>query len=89
VIGWKKQGDALVGVLTLPSGRPARIVLMGPRSNPKGAMVVIPSVTDAKPEVLPLADAAELLSAQQIIDVACVQERIYGDTGLTPPDLAP
>lgn len=49
-------------------------------------MVVIPSGTEARAEVIPLAEAVEILGAPHVIEAVCMQERVYGESGLEPPD---
>jgi hypothetical protein len=87
VIPFKQQGEAVVGVITLPDGRAGRVVLVGPRDHPKGAMLVV-STGAASSDVVPLSTALPLLSAQQIIEIVCMQERAFGTTGLPAPELA-
>lgn len=87
MILFKQQGEAVVGVLTLPDGRAGRVVLVGPRELPKGAMVVVATGATSS-EVIPLSNALPLLSAQQIIEIVCMQERVFGTAGLPEPELA-
>jgi hypothetical protein len=89
VVVWKQQGAALVGALSLLDGRAARVVLMGPRTNPRGAMVAIPAPGgEGAPEVVSLAEAVELLHPQQIIESLCAQERCFGNGPLPRLDNA-
>jgi hypothetical protein len=87
VIAWKQQGEAVVGALRFPDGRSARMVLVGPRDHPKGAMVVVATASEAA-DVMPLSQAVPLLAAQQIIEALCMQERVFGDSALDPPEFA-
>jgi hypothetical protein len=83
---WKKQGPAVVGVLELQDGRRATVVLVGSRSNPKGAALVMPSEKDGDAMVtIPLQQCLHALSAKQVIDITMLQERVFGSTGLTSP----
>lgn len=85
---WRQQGAAVVGALSLLDGRPARIVLVGPRSNPKGAVVALPQANDTGAEVVPLHAAVDVLTPQAIIDTLCTQERVFGTSRLEPPEIA-
>ena len=71
--------------LTLLDGRQANIVLVGSRENPKGATLVVPGEGGGPVSALPLADAVNLLHPQQVIDIICMQQRVYGDLGLDSP----
>jgi hypothetical protein len=62
---------------------------MGPRNHPKSAAVVLPSESETAAQILSFSDALELLTAQQIIESLCMQERAYGTSGLQPPEIAP
>lgn len=43
-MAWKKQGSAFTHPIRFSDGRVARVVMVGPRSNPRGAMVAVPDV---------------------------------------------
>ena len=75
----------MVGAVSLMDGRPARVALLGPRNAPKGAVVI---VADGETEVttLSLIECLHLLSPEHIIDTICMQERVFGESGLKPPD---
>lgn len=87
MIAWKKQGEAVVGALRFTDGRSARLVLVGPRDHPKGAMLVVATTPEAA-DVIPFSDALTFLYAQQIIESLCMQERVFGDSGVDAPELA-
>ncbi len=75
----------MVGAVSLTDGRPARVALVGPRNVPKGAVII---VADGETEVAtqPLSECLHLLSPEHIIDTICMQERVFGGSGLKPPD---
>ncbi|MCC6144887.1 MAG: hypothetical protein IT368_13865 [Candidatus Hydrogenedentes bacterium] len=87
VVAWKRKGSAVVGTLRLNDGRAANAVLVGPRQNPNGAVIV--SAGPSGTETLPLPQALELLAPPQVVDILCMQERIFGDRGLPVPDELP
>ena len=66
-------------------GAPGNVVLAGGRSNPKGAIVVLSGDSAGEVKTLPFADGLNLLSSEAIVDVLCMQERAFGDSGLAPP----
>lgn len=85
MITWKQQRAAVVGALELADGRRASVALVGPRINPKGAAIIVKAAESGSVDTVPLADAIQILSLEQIVDIICMQERIYGDSGLASP----
>lgn len=72
--------------MSLVDGRKGNVVIVGPRENPRGVALILPaSEAGQKPETVFLAEGAELLSAEQTIDIRCMQERLHGLSGLEPP----
>ncbi len=84
MIKWQKQGEAIVGALSLVDGRKGSAVVLGARENPKGASLVITAEDGGEPERIPLADATDLISPEALIDILCTQERAFGSVGLEP-----
>ncbi len=82
---WKRQGEALLAPVKLTDGRAGSVVLVGARENPKGAALVFSGGTESDVETVPLTESLHLLSPVQIIEILCMQERVYGTSGLTPP----
>lgn len=83
---WKKQGSAVVGSIEVSDGRKATVVLVGARNNPKGAALVLSSEgADQGVSTQPIAQCLHLLSAQQVIDIVTMQERVFGNSGLASP----
>ncbi len=74
----------MVGALSLTDGQAAKIVLVGPRSEPKGAMLVIPAPDGQSVATVSVGEAHERLSREQLIDVLCAQERSFGANALPP-----
>ena len=87
MISWKKQGDALVGGLTLNSGSKGSVVLVGPASNPKGATLLIPGEDPKKPRAALLPAGCEQLAPGQYLEILCMQERGFGDRGFPEPGI--
>jgi len=81
LISWKKQGDALVGSLSLANGGKGSVILVGPGSNPKGATLVIPGDDPKKPRMALLPAGSEQLSPGQFLEILCIQERGFGGRG--------
>jgi hypothetical protein len=87
-VSWKRKGAAVVGALRLTDGRTASAVLVGPRQNANGAVLVI-SGKAGPPETVPLANCLGVLEPDQVLEILCMQERIFGDRGLPVPDELP
>ena len=88
LIEWSERGEALVGATSLTNGARASIVLVGPRSNPKGAMLVLPAADGESADTIPLERALDALLPAQVVEILCVQERSFGNSGLEPLELS-
>lgn len=86
MIAWNKQAEAWVGQLCLGDGRGVNVVVVGPRRNPRGAAIVFPAEGKGALAAIPLADALDQLTPEQVVDILCMQERAYGDSGLAAPE---
>ena len=75
--------------MSLLDGARGNVVLAGGRSNPKGAIVVLSGDSAGEVKTFPFADGLHLLSSAAIVDVLCMQERAFGDSGLARPPEAP
>ena len=87
MIDWKRQGEAVVGAVVLGNGQSATVVLVGARQNPKGAAIVFAPEGNGALKTTPLDDAFGQLYPGQVIDIMCMQERVFGNSGLAPPAL--
>ena len=82
-IVWQKQSAGWVGALRLTDGRASKVAVVGSRETPKGAMIVCTNPEDAHSvETLSLGEAASLIHPCNIVEIMCLQERIYGNSGL-------
>ena len=61
------------------------MVLVGARDNSKGAVLVLPGEGTGQVQALPLQSGWAWLQPGQALDVLCMQERIFGKSGLAPP----
>ena len=84
-IAWKRQGAAVVGALDFVHGARGNVVLVGPASNPKGAALLVPDPESGKTKPVPLGKAFAILHPRNIIEILCMQERVFGSRGLPPP----
>lgn len=84
---WTRQGEAVVSSSRLVDGVPARVVLIGPRNNPKGAAVVVPVQGPEKVKTFRLDEVVDRLTPQDVVEILCMQERFFGASGLSAPTL--
>ncbi len=82
---WEKRGAAWVGSLILLDGKEGNAVLVGPRRNPRGAVLVFPGGHDSEVQTVPLSAGLELLRPAQVAEVVCMQERAFGAGDLPLP----
>ena len=83
-VKWHKQGAAVVGEVLLDMQTPARVVLVGPRAAPKGAVLVCAG-EDGQLVTTPFYDCVSRVPAPQLVQVICMQERQFGDSSLPAP----
>ncbi len=84
---WKQQGPGLVGLLTLADGTEGRVVLMGPRSAPESAIVVMVGKEPGAVESLPLSEVLDRIPPASTVAILCAQERYFGDSQLPAIDV--
>ncbi|MFO7975568.1 MAG: hypothetical protein R6V12_13135 [Candidatus Hydrogenedentota bacterium] len=84
---WKQQGNGLVASLTLSDGTEGRVVLVGPRSDPEGAMVVLIGNEQGSVESLPLTEVLDRVPPDTAVSILCAQERHFGDSKLPAVDV--
>ena len=69
----------------LTNGQRATAVIVGPRTRPKGAGVVVPGSVGEQVETFSLDEALDLLHPSQAIEIYAMQERLHGASGLPRP----
>ncbi len=75
----------MVGTLTLTDGRKGNVVLVGARTNPKGAALVLPGESGDSPKTVLLKDGLGWVHPEQVLELLCMQERSFGTAGLPVP----
>ena len=78
---WTRQGAAVVSSVELSGGQRGKVVLVGPRENPKGAVVVLAGAGGTV-ETRPVEAHFDRLSPAVVAEVLCMQERAFGASGL-------
>jgi len=84
---WKRQGAGLVGSIKLRDGRVGKVVLVGSRENPKGAMLVLATEEPGGALAIPFLEAVSLVHPRNVVEVLCAQERDFGASGLSPIEM--
>jgi hypothetical protein len=82
VITWQKQESAIVGTVPLSDGTEAKAVIVGPRDNPKGAVLVLPAGEDNQVSAAPLASCLDRIDPKTLVEILCAQERQFGSSDL-------
>lgn len=84
---WTRQGAGLIASVRLHDGRTGKVVLVGSRNNPKGAVLVLASQDAEGAHAVPLHEAMPFLSPRHVVEILCTQERAFGESGLAPVEL--
>ncbi|HRK33876.1 MAG TPA: hypothetical protein PLJ47_04705 [Candidatus Hydrogenedentes bacterium] len=87
MLEWTKQGVAAVASVELTNGQRGRCVLLGPRENPKGAVIVLAG-TGSAAETKPVQSCVDDLGPALLVEILCMQERMFGASGLPAPEFA-
>lgn len=82
---WTKQGPVIVAPVELTPGRRGRAVLVGPRENPQGAVIIVAGMAGGGVDTRPLDAHLDQLSPAVITEIVCMQERQFGSCGLPKP----
>ena len=85
---WKRHGAGLVSEIALSDGRSGKVVLIGGRDNPKGAMLVLPGEGAESAQAFPIVEVAGVFHPSQLVEVLCAQERAFGGSGLNPIEIS-
>ena len=73
-----------MGRVTFLDGRAGSVVLVGPRTNPMGAVVVLSADNSGSIKTVPLPELVDALHPATLVEVLAVQERAFGNSGLQP-----
>jgi len=74
-----------VGALRLPDGRSGKVVLVGPRTNPKGAMLVTSDPDSGGVVTVPVQEWLDRLDPSLVVAILATQERAFGENDLPKP----
>ena len=73
--------------IELTTGQRGKIVIVGPRENPKGAVIVLAGASAGAADTRPVEAHLDDLSPAVVAEVICMQERLFGASGLPKVDL--
>lgn len=79
---WTKQGAAVVSSVELTTGQHGKAVIVGPRENPKGAVIVLGGAGGGVMDAKPIDTVLDQLAPETIAEIICTQERVFGSAGL-------
>ncbi len=82
---WTKQGAAVIAAVELTTGQRGRCVLLGPRENPKGAVIVLAGSGGSAADSRMLDASLDQLTPSTLAEIICMQERVFGAAGLPAP----
>ena len=85
---WTKQGAAFVAPIDLTTGQHGRVVIVGPRENPQGAVIVIAHASGGSVDTQPVDAHLDRLPPAATAEIVCMQERAFGASGLPKPQLS-
>lgn len=79
---WTKQGAAVVSSVELTTGQHGKVVIVGPRENPKGAVIVLGGAGGGVMDAKPVDAHMDQLAPAAVAEIICMQERVFGSAGL-------
>ena len=79
---WTKQGAAVVSSVELTTGQHGKVVIVGPRENPKGAIIVLGGEGGGVMDAKPVDTHLDHLTPVTVAEIICTQERVFGAAGL-------
>lgn len=80
---WRKQSSAIIRPIQLKNGRKGIVILIGGRENEKNAVVVFQTEGGGK-EIFTVKQLIDELQPDDLIDILCVQERVFGNRAIIP-----
>jgi len=83
---WSRQGGAVVRQIRLTDGCTGRVALVAGRDNPKGAIIIV--ANEHAPVPAPLNTMLDVLQSADAIEIMCMQERVFGNSGLPAAEVA-
>ncbi|GMW00434.1 MAG: hypothetical protein AMXMBFR84_15710 [Candidatus Hydrogenedentota bacterium] len=84
---WKRQGAAVTTAVILKNGAKGRVVLVAGKENPKGAVMLMSGGEQGAVVTTTLTSHYRDLTQEQLVAILCMQERVFGQSGLTAPEL--
>ncbi len=85
-MNWKRQGSAILRKVQLNDGRSGVVVLIGKYGKEQHAVVVFQK-EGGKREIVPVEKLLGFLTPEDLIDILCVQERVFGEHCIVPLEI--
>ncbi|MCX8065164.1 MAG: hypothetical protein N3G21_08325 [Candidatus Hydrogenedentes bacterium] len=83
---WRRQGSAILRVVLLRDGRKGIAVLVGSNEKKQNSVVVFQR-DNGEREIVAITDLLDVLSPEDIIDIYCTQERVFGKRAFAPLEI--
>ncbi len=80
---WRRQGSAILRVILLRDGRKGVVILVGGPEKEQNSVVVFQKEGGEK-EIVLMNKLVDLISPEDLIDVYCTQERVFGRRAYVP-----
>lgn len=80
---WRRQGSAILRVILLRDGRRGVVVLVGSPEKERNSIFVFQKEGGER-EIVPISKLVDLISPEDLIDIYCTQERVFGKRACVP-----
>jgi len=85
-MNWKRQGSAILRMVQLKDGRKGVVVLIGKYGKEQNAVIVFQKEGGER-EIIPVEKLLDFITPEDLIDICCVQERVFGERSLIPLEI--
>ncbi len=85
-MNWKKQGPAILRMVQLTDGRKGVVVLIGKYGKEQHAVIVFQKEGGER-EIIPIEKLLDFFTPEDLIDILCVQERVFGERRIIPLEI--
>ncbi len=85
-MNWKRQGSAVLRMVQLKDGRKGVVVLIGKYGKEQHAVVVFQKEGTER-EIVPVEKLLDFFTPEDLIDILCVQERVFGERHIIPLEI--
>jgi hypothetical protein len=86
MLRWREKNGAYTAPVELGAGQREKVVLVGPRTHPMGAVIIVAPEDGGPVQKIPLDDALDDLTSAQLVEIMCMQERVFGEAARSQSD---